>query len=324
MSKTILGIDVSKKDLVTALLSESSSIHKKKFDNNKEGFNNLIQWLKFKKITHIKICMEATGNYSTAIADFLYARGYEVNVVNPACIKAFAGSKLTRTKTDELDAVIIAQYASKSELSPYKPLDPAIKELRYLYRCLNDLKKQQVEVMNHLENKDLLPKSVCTVWKKLSQNLKQQMATIEKSIDTLLKNDSKLHQQSQNLQTIPGIGKTTAVAIIAESPDISIFKDARSYAAYAGVVPKHRNSGSSIRGKAKLSKLGSAKLRKAIYFPAIVAKNHNPILKAFAEKLKCKGKHTMVIIGAVMRKLLHIIFAVLKYETTFNPNLSVA
>lgn len=232
------------------------------------------------------------------------------------------GSKLTRTKTDELDAVIIAQYASKSELLPYKPLDPALKELRYLNRCLNDLKKQQVGVCNHLENEDLLPTSVCKVWKKLKQYLQKQMCEIEKSIDSLLNNNSKINQQSKNLQTIPGIDKTTAVAIIAESPDISTFKDAR--AAYAGLVPKHRNSGSSIKGRAKLSKLGSAKLRKSVYFPAIVAKNHNPILKSFAEKLKRKGKHVMVIIGAIMRKLLHIIFAILKHNTAFNPNIDNA
>jgi len=190
-----------------------------------------------------------------------------------------------------------------------------------MYRCLNDLKVQQVQVLNHLENEELLPNSVRKIWKELNQNLQQQMNNIEKYIDILLKSNSEINQQSQNLQTIPGIGKTTAVAIIAESPDISTFKDARCYAAYAGLVPKHRNSGSSIKGRAKLSKLGSAKLRKAIYFPAIVAKNHNPILKAFAEKLKRKGKHVMVIIGAIMRKLLHIIFAVLKHNTTFNPNI---
>jgi len=321
MSKAILGIDVSKKELVVALFMCDSSIHKKKFSNDKAGFNSLLNWLRIKKVNDIKACMEATGNYSTAIADFLYNLGYEVSVINPACVKAFASSKLTRSKTDELDSVIIAQYASKSELLPCKPIDPNLKELRYLYRCLNDLKDQHVQVLNYLENEDLLPSAVCKVWKELSQNLQQQMSNIEKSIDILLENNSSINQQSQNLQTIPGIGKTTAVAIIAESPDISIFKDARSYAAYAGLVPKHRTSGSSIKGKARLSKLGSAKLRKAVYFPAIVAKNHNPILKSFAEKLKKKGKHTMVIIGAVMRKLLHIVFAVLKYNTAFNPNL---
>ena len=101
----------------------------------------------------------------------------------------------------------------------------------------------------------------------------------------LFENNPELKQHRENLQTIPGIGKTTATSILAESPDLSSFKSPRQYAAYAGLVPKHRTSGSSIRGKARLSKLASSKLRKALYFPAVVAKNHNPILKAFSDKL---------------------------------------
>jgi transposase len=130
-----------------------------------------------------------------------------------------------------------------------------------------------------------------------------------------------LKQDWENLQTIPGIAKTTATAILAQTPDLSSFEDARQLAAYAGLTPSHKTSGTSLKGKSKLSKIGSSALRKAIYFPAIVAKNHNPILKAFAQKLAKKGKHTMVIIGAIMRKLLHIAFAILKHKTTFNPEI---
>lgn len=89
MSKITLGIDVSKKELVVILLMEDSSMHKKKFTNDGSGFNGLLTWLKLKKVNKVKICMEATGNYSTAVADFLYDLGYEINVINPACIKAF-------------------------------------------------------------------------------------------------------------------------------------------------------------------------------------------------------------------------------------------
>ena len=146
------------------------------------------------------------------------------------------------------------------------------------------------------------------------------MKSIEKSLDELFENNIELKQRRDNLQTIPGIGKTTATSILAESPDLSSFKSPRQYAAYAGLVPKHRISGSSVRGKARLSKLGSSKLRKALYLPAVVAKNHNPILKAFSDKLKSKGKHNMVIIAAIMRKLLHICFAVIKNNSAFDPN----
>jgi transposase len=142
------------------------------------------------------------------------------------------------------------------------------------------------------------------------------------AIEYLLSQQDTLRKDYELLQTITGIGKNTAVAIIAESPDLSSLENARQLAAYAGLTPRHRTSGTSLKGKSRLSKIGSSTLRKALYFPAIVAKNHNPVLKAFAQKLAKKGKHTMVIIGAIMRKLLHIIFGVLKHKLPFNPSLT--
>ncbi|KJV55146.1 transposase IS116/IS110/IS902 family protein [Orientia chuto str. Dubai] len=122
------------------------------------------------------------------------------------------------------------------------------------------------------------------------------------------------------MQTIPGIGRITAVAILAESPDIESFSNARQLAAYAGLTPKYKTSGTSVKGKSTISKIGSANLRRALYFPAIVAKNHNPIFKQFIQKLSSKGKPTKVIIVAIMRKLLHIVFGVIKNNSIFNPN----
>lgn len=254
MSKAILGIDVSKKELMVALLISDQSIQKKKFNNDIKGFNEILKWLQIRK----------------------------------------------------LDAVIIAEYGKQSNLFAYKPKAPKLKEIRYLYRCLNDLKKQKIEITNHLENKDNLPKSVCNTWQRLSKILQKEIEIVEKNIEKNLEQNSDINYKYKNLQTIPRIGKTTAVAILAESPDLTQFANARQFAAYAGLVPKHRSSGSS-------------NLRKAIYFPAIVAKNHNPVMHAFSDKLKKKGKHTMVIIGAIMRKLLHIIFGVLKNNTRFDP-----
>ena len=126
---------------------------------------------------------------------------------------------------------------------------------------------------------------------------------------------------SRSPKYAPGIGKTNAIAILAEIPDLSSLENARQLAAYAGLTPCHRTSDTSLRGKSLLSKMGSPSLRKALYFPAITAKNHNPLLKAFAQKLAKKGKHTMVIIGAIMRKLLHIVFGIIKHKTPFNPDL---
>ncbi len=122
------------------------------------------------------------------------------------------------------------------------------------------------------------------------------------------------------LLTIPGIGKDSAIAILAEIYDISYFKNAKQLAAYAGVTPKNIISGSSVRGKSRLSKIGSKLLRCALFFPGIVTKNHNSIVMAFCKKLKDRGKHNMAIVGAAIRKLLHIIFGVLKSKSAFNPS----
>lgn len=120
------------------------------------------------------------------------------------------------------------------------------------------------------------------------------------------------------LESIPGIGNKTAVAILAELPDIKNFKNAKEIAAFAGLTPKKRESGTSVRGKASLCKIGSAVLRKALFIPSLVAKRYNPILKAFSERLDQKGKNGMVIVAAVMRKLLHIIYGVLKNKKIFT------
>ena len=167
---------------------------------------------------------------------------------------------------------------------------------------------------NYLENQDNLPKIVLKTYHKL-------MKEIDLAIDSLLSTNENLKKDFDNLQTIPGIGKTTAIALLAEVPDFTNFNDARQLAAYAGLTPRQRTSGTSLKGKSRLSKIGSSTLRKALYFPAIVAKSHNPLMKSFADNLKKKGKNTMVIIGAIMRKLLHIVFGIIKNKTKFDPTI---
>lgn len=320
MSKPILGVDVSKLDLSLSLLIDKK-YYQTKIDNNQQGFKALVKWLQKHGVSKVFACMEATGSYGKSFADFLYNNHHEVSVVNPACINAFAKSKLSRHKTDKVDSMIIAEYASKNDLIQYVPKNPILQELQDLYRCMQNLKEQYLQTQNYLENKKYLPKSVCSSYTKLAKHIVQEIKSVELEIDKLLARDTHLKYKVDNLQTIPGIGKATAVAILAESPDIESFTNARQLAAYAGVTPKHKTSGTSIKGKTSISKIGSSKLRKALYFPAIVAKNHNPLFKQFVQKLSSKGKPVKVIIIAIMRKLLHIIFGLIKNNTQFNPYL---
>lgn len=319
MSKAILGIDVSKNDLSLCLLLGKNS-HQKKVSNDLKGFTTLKAWVESKNVINLLVCLEATGHYGEKVADFLYSHHYQVSIVNPVRIKAFARSKLSRHKTDEVDACLIAEFASKTDLKLYQPREPVVKELRAYYRCMQNLKAQQKQLGDFLENRDYLPQEIISTYERLSTQINQEILALEALSDTLIATHEALRQDVENLKSIPGIGKITALAMLVEIPDRTQFKNARQLAAYAGLTPSQRTSGTSLKGKARLSKIGSAILRKALYFPAIVAKNHNPVLKTFAANLKLKGKHTMVIIGAVMRKLLHIIFGILKNKTAFNQS----
>ncbi|WP_154512446.1 IS110 family transposase [Rickettsiales endosymbiont of Trichoplax sp. H2] len=320
MSKIILGIDISKKHFdVSRYISDKHN--NKKFINNNSGFKSLISWINQYTSNNIHICLEATGVYGEALAEFMYKHGYKVSVVNPSCIKSYAKSKLSRHKTDKIDAQLIAEYCDKYNPNLWKPLPNEIKELRELSRCIDSLKIQYNQVINQLERKSDKSKLVSKVWEDLKLKIKFQINDLRQKVDSLLIKSSYLNQAYKNLQTIPGIAKTSAITLLAEIPDINTFNNAKQLAAYAGLSPSQKFSGSSVKGKSKLSKIGAKRLRKALFFPAIVAKKYNPYISKFCKVLENKGKHVFSIIGAAMRKLLHIVFVILKNNTTFNYNL---
>ena len=192
-----------------------------------------------------------------------------------------------------------------------------MRELRELCKALEAYKLQQTQIKCQLESASSL--QVIKSWRSMLKYISKEMNLLEEKIDNLCDDDAELRQHYNNLQTIPGIGKTTAIALLSYIPDLTYFKNARQLAAYAGLVPKHRISGTSIRGKSRLSKQGSSRLRRALFFPAIVASRCNPILLAFCNNLNRAKKAKMTIIGAVMRKMLHIVFGIIKHRTAFNP-----
>ncbi|ACN95243.1 transposase [Wolbachia sp. wRi] len=324
MINNFLGIDVSKErfDVSLSFISKKGKreTRKRKFKNDDTGFQGLLNFLQKHNVEEVKACMESTGCYSEALAEFLHNAGYFVSVVNPACIRFYAKSKLTRQKNDQTDAEIIADYCQRQEPSRWTPPSPEKKKLKHLYRCSNALKDELTLANNHLEKKERLPKEVANAWEDLAMNIEQKIETIKNSIRELLKQHKELLEDFQLLLTIPGIGEETAIAILAEIPGIKAFINARQLAAYAGTIPQNITSGSSVHAKPRLSKTGSRTLHKAMYFPAIAAKKHNPIIMASCERLKEKGKHAMAIVGAAMRKLLHIVFGVLSSKKAFDPD----
>ncbi len=310
-----LGIDISK-DSFHLELSINDKLRHRKFANRKEGFGELCVWLVKHKATQVHACLEATGPYSEALAIYLHQQGHTVSIVNPVQIKAFGQSELRRNKDDRPDAGLIRRFCEKQRPAPWTPPPVHLRELQALTRHLENLIETRQQQINRLEATNT--KNVAKSLRKLVAHLDAEIKRTEQQIADQVDRHPDLKQQSELLESIPGVGKRTAAKLLAEITDISQYKSARQVAAYAGLTPRNNRSG-TIRGKTRLSKTGNARVRKALFFPAIVAKRHNPIVRAFCERLSSHGKNKMQVIGAAMRKLIHIVFGVLKSGKYFDP-----
>jgi len=319
MSKIALGIDVSKLTFDVALLLETNKVKTKKFDNKSKGFVELVEWLNKKNVQDLHVCMEATGVYSNALATYLFDTGYMVSVVNPVQIKGFAQSELSRNKTDKADAQLIARFCRAMQPKPWQPKPLHIRELQELVRRLEALQNMYYQENNRLQ---VASSHVKTSIEAVLSMLNEELEAVKKKIHEHIEQYPDLHEKSKLLETIPGVGDATISQVLAFIGNVDDFKNAKQFAAFVGLNPKQRQSGTSVHGRSRMSKIGSASLRKAFYMPAVSAKHHNPIVRDFCENLKKAGKPTMLIIGAAMRKLVHIIFGVLKSGKPFNINFS--
>lgn len=317
MHESYLGIDVGKSDLHAALLQDDAE-HNKSFSNNPKGLERLDAWLKNRKVVDLHACMEATGPYADAVATHLFDRGHKVSVVNPARIKGFARGELLRTKTDPVDAGLIARFCKALQPDPWQPPAPEIRELQGLVRRLESLKLTRDQERNRAQ----MPGVVAPVEQSIADHvahLDQQIDALEQQIRSHINRYPDLREKRDLLITIPGIGEKTVATLLAEVPDMDQFQNAKQIVAYAGLSVCQFESG-SIHRKPRLSKCGNPKLRKSLFFPAMVAIRYNPMLIALAKRLTAAKKHKMVILGAAMRKLLHIVFGVLKSGRPFNPH----
>lgn len=317
MTKASVGIDVSKKKLDVALLLDTMRVRKKTFANDLKGFQDLYQWVQYHHKGSFHFCTEFTGVYDEELAEYLYKEGQVVSRVNAMAIKSFARSMLTRTKTDKKDAFVIAQYCKVHDPKPWQPDPLHVKTLKELSRTLESLKEIHQDLLNPLEKYQGKKSLAKTVWQNSAKDIEKRIKEVEKHLDDHIKSHPDLEGNVALLETIPGIGRTTARTLLAETPDIKNLKNARQLAAFAGLNPRQRQSGSSVNGQSRLSKIGSKRLRKALYMPAIVATRYNPVIKSFTNTLRSRGKCKMSALGAAMRKLLHIVFGVLKNQQPF-------
>ena len=316
MYQIVIGVDIAKLKFDVASLNNGKYKHKV-FTNNEQGYPQFINWIQslFSDVKPL-ICMEATGAYSLPLAEFMVNQGYAVSVVNPAKIKAFANSELSRTKTDKADAKLIARYAITLQPALWTPPPENIRILQALTRRVEHLLEMIQMERNRLE----------TTTPNIVQSITTVLATLETELDTTRKaiahhidNDPDLKQRHDLLITIPSIADASIPHLLTALSEHHGFTSAKQVVAFAGLAPAVRQSG-QWSGKTHIAKNGDATLRKALYMPALVAWRHNPPIRAFCERLKANGKNGKAIVCASMRKLIHLAFAILKSGLPFDPH----
>ena len=316
----IIGIDISKDSFDVVLRGTGSEQHRV-FSNDQKGFKTLLGWAEKQPERVVHICMEATGSYWEGLAEALYQGGYRVSVVNPYQIKRYGDHLLNRNKTDKADASLIAEFCEKDRerLRAWKPFSPEIKALRSMGRRLDELQGMKQQEQNRLKSgvTDLV------VIESLQENLKQldaQIKALWKKIKEHVNQHPDLREKQRLLTSIPGIGKLTAIKLIAEIGEIKDFTSASQLAAYAGLAPKQFQSGSSVHKQTRISKQGRTELRRCLYMPAVVASEHNPIVMDLKRRMLASGHVMMEVIVAAMKKLLHLVYGVLKSGKPFDPD----
>jgi len=331
VANVFVGVDVSKAELVCRVLDEKGrELGQEAFRNGSAGFRKFKSFLlALDPEGRFFVGMEATGVYYRNFAKFVFHSNdrFVPGVFNPASVKAFAQSRLSRTKTDGQDALLIARYALElfrdDAFRPWEPERTEVAQLRQLVARREQLVETRTAAQNRLhalkEDEDSLDFVIESVEKELA-HLDEQVREIDRRISLHMDRHEGLREDRELLTSIPGIGDTTAASWLAHLGDLSRFDKPSQIVAHIGIAPRERQSGSSVRGKPQICRTGIKELRKALYLPVVVAVTRfNPTLKAFYQRLLARGKQKKVALIACMNKLIRIIWAILKSRKPFDP-----
>lgn len=270
----------------------------------------------------ILVVMEATGTYWMRLALHLIDGHIAVSVINPAQAHDFAKALLKRSKTDAIDAQTLAELAARLQPQPWTPPPPITTEVqqRLSHRdALVDARTQFRNQLHALERQPVIIESVRTRLQELIATLNEQIAEVEQEIGAALERDAAWAAAAAHLSTIKGLGAVTIAWLLAATCNFKLTATPEAAANYAGLVPQLRESGRSVRGRPSIGQSGHARLRQALYMATLSAIQHNPLIKAFYQRLIAKGKAKKVALCACARKLLRIAWAVATKNQDFDP-----
>ena len=322
MIDAILGIDVSKNTLDVSI-SSSTKVRTKSFANSSDGWHHLLDWLTTQKIQRVHACLESTGRYSLGIAYALYEAGHVVSIINPAQIRDFVRTKLGRNKTDGVDASHIREYCELFKLKPWAPPSEAHRRLGELQTVRAGIIAGLTEWKNR-KNSGMIDAVAQSLADVTISHFTSQLSAVDEAITQTIDNDSVLRRKRDLLLSISGVGETLAGVVLAELPGPDVLHSSAEVVAYVGLNPRQHQSGTSIDRVTRISKIGNAVLRAALYMPAMSAMRYNPAIVALVARLKSQGRlKPKQIVVAAMRKLLVLCFGVLKTGKPFDPAIAM-
>lgn len=319
--KSVVGIDVSQDTLDVAVQLAGGTHHRAQFDNDAPGHRKLVSWLT-KGGRSARVALEATGAYSLDVALALHAaKRIEVMVVNPYASRHFAEARLQRSSTDGTMAVALREYAARMEFRAWAPPPVAVRELRAIARRLVDLILEKARDLNRQHAAAATTQTPAAVRKDIAANvrhLERRIAALERQALAVIAADAALQAAYDHLLSVPGIAATSAIQLLGELLVLPTDMSVRQWVAYSGLDVRHVESGTAVHQRPRISKRGSAALRRSLYMPALVASRHDPHVRTFYEQLLARGKQKLQALVAVMRKLLHAIYGMLKTNTDFD------
>lgn len=313
IDKTIFGIDISKN---TFDVMDSHGNHSQ-FENNQAGFSKFLKLLD----SSSHCVMEATGYYHYQLAHFLVEQKIRTSVENPLSIKRFIQMKLSRIKTDKSDAKMICLYGQERELQPWIGYSKNQMECFQMMRLVESYTKQSTAYKNKLQAEQTLGNPSKLVVKSLTRslkNLQKESDLIEKELLVLVKEDYQ--ELLTKIESIPSIGRKTAVMLVVLTDGFTRFESAGQLCSFCGLTPVIRQSGTSINGRSRISKIGNAKLRNLLFMCSFTAFKHNKACKAIFDRITNQGKSKKLALIAVCNKLLKQAFAIAKSGIEYNEN----
>ena len=328
--KQVVGIDVAQKELVVTLGRMRDDwmpelYARKSFANTKKGFTALVSWAE--KLTvdgcQIRYVMEATGVYHESLAYFLNENGHEVTIVLPSKISNYFRTLEVKTITDKTAADAIALFGLEKKLNLWNKPKAIFKKMRQLTRERDQLLRSRTVAKNqlHAEQSEAEP------GKKTIERLKKQIAffnkqekEIKEELEALQRSEEQVNKSIKRISSITGVGKLTAATVLAETNGFELMCNKRQLSSYAGYDVREKQSGTSVKGKPRISKKGNKYLRKAMHMPALTAIRHDDRFKAIYARLIARHGIKMKAAVAIQRKLLEMIYTIYKTETSYDKN----